>query len=244
MNAATVRSELQTLVATLLRSKLARDTNAIIVRQLASSSLVTWRGSTESEPFSDPGQFASFAEYRRLVCDREYTCLLSDGALLQMSYLFERDRLLKHRLLYFPCPILLDDSAGWDEPGFDLSALLDDRLVDTVAQPDDHDHDTDTRHTDGLLLRSPLRFDFDLEAQTPDHPGSHLHLLNEDVRWAVFGPLSIGHFVRFVFRHFYPLDWTAHSSIRQWPMSFGDRTTTAVEERELFIECRAAIAAG
>jgi hypothetical protein len=60
----------------------------------------------------------------------------------------------------------------------------------------------------------------DPELQTETHPASHLHLLDEVCRWPVFGPICVGHFIRFIFRHFYPKIWSEFEKLRNWELQF------------------------
>lgn len=61
-----------------------------------------------------------------------------------------------------------------------------------------------------LRLRTPVRFDFDPDAAAERHPASHLSLNDQDCRIPVRGPMSLGHFIEFVFRHFYSSVWAKH----------------------------------
>jgi hypothetical protein len=88
-----------------------------------------------------------------------------------------------------------------------------------------------------LRLRSALRFDFDQDAATQAHPASHLTIAHQDCRIAVFAPLSVGHFVRFVFRNFYPHAWKDHAFLRDWPLHQFNRCIHTDHRNELFIEC-------
>ena len=88
---------------------------------------------------------------------------------------------------------------------------------------------------EGVRLRSPLRFDYDIKNQRDFHPASHLTFVSESCRWAVAFPLSPGHFTRFIFHHFYPVHWSNFRFIRNWPQQQRERTITAHEEKLLHI---------
>lgn len=96
-----------------------------------------------------------------------------------MSYDFEGDQLTGHRLVYYPCPFDVDEDLLRSEPMSDVIDLYRENESSTVR------------------LRSPLRFDCDIENQSEDHPGSHLTFLSSDCRLALVAPISPGHFVRF-----------------------------------------------
>ena len=231
MTAAEVRSEVSRLNATLLENNIAVAVNGSVLKRSGTNVVVTWPSSSDGA-LSDH-VFGSLQEYRHFLGNREYTALLTDGALLQVSYAFDREDIITHRLCYYPCPLMLrpDGTTGDFIEDFDdqLAAELEAQQAVLYAS-------SNVDPVFGLRLRGPLRFDFDARNAGPNHSASHLHVLQDDSRLPIYGPVSIGHFVRFVFRHFYPsLDVTA---LREWPLKHGGRTVTNDEEFELFIECR------
>jgi hypothetical protein len=167
--------------------------------------------------------FATIDEYQRLVQNRQYNSILFDGSLLQISYTFRRNNLIKHRLCFYPCPFYLepDEWELYQQAGL---GLLD------IFEPLSFD-----KFQNHLRLQSPVRFDFDLDSATEDHPASHLHLLREDCRIPVFAPLSIGHFVQFVFRHFYPEQWQSYEFLREWSREKYDTMLTDKQRRQLHL---------
>jgi len=217
------RAEIARLVGVLLEGEIALAANS--PREQSRGRLVV----VESPPREGPSQGERFLpsgcidEYLDYLQRGDYTCVLSDGALLQLSFTFRRRRLIKHRLCFYPCPVLV---AG-DQVSGELS--LQDLVEMTLAE----------KVRDRVRLRSPLRFDFDGDAARRGHSASHLHLAYTECRWPVYGPLSLGHFVRFVFRHFYPDLWRDHVGLRQWTLNRERRTVTREEEGELYIECQA-----
>lgn len=219
-----------------------------MLKQAPGAALVTWSGTASAAPFVPDTDFATISEYRRLLREGQFSCMLFDGSLLQLSFSFINDELTKHRMVYFPCPLALsqDELSAANELGFlDLFDLM---LTDAVPAADEDEGESEREgeredRSDKLRLRSPLRFDYDRDAAGEGHPGCHLHIAEESVRWAAFGPLSLGHFVRFVFRHFYPDLWEAHEFLRNWKIDHARRSVTSTEELELFIECRQTIPA-
>ena len=122
--------------------------------------------------------------YRELSEKRSYNVKLIDGGLLQIMYLFEDDRLVRHRLAYYPSPSLRpfqEDSAAY---------LRDELFLEIVAR---------------RIVPFPLRFDFD-EAGVEDvnHPGCHLTLGDvKECRIPVSAPLTPRWFIEFILRNFY-----------------------------------------
>jgi hypothetical protein len=225
-----LRTEIEDLVADLLEANLAIATRATLIQKAGTNSFVSWASGVPVSVFEE--EFGSIAEYLAYLNNAQYTCVLYDGALIQLSYVYARDEIVKHRLGYYPCPLRVErnDYSAELDFGEAVGLLFD---SETLAVLDESHLVGATR----LRLRSPVRFDFDSEGATLDHAASHVHLLSSECRWPVFGPVSVGHFVRFVFRRFYTDAWREHSFLREWPLRFRKRTIAVDECQELFIEC-------
>ncbi len=50
-------------------------------------------------------RFGTLFEYLEFLKTRRYSALLFDGSILQISLDIERDKLIRHRYSYYPCPI-------------------------------------------------------------------------------------------------------------------------------------------
>ena len=204
---AQMRSELANLSAVLLNAEIALDTNSVILHEKGDRIGVSW-ASRGLGTFGEctRQQFATIEEYQCWIRAQEYLVLLYDGSILQCSYEFEGRDIVKHRLLYYPCPFDLTSQQLQEE-------VLDDIVSGFIK----------AGGVSEVRLRTPIRFDYDLHARSNDHPTSHLTLLTENCRWPVVAPLSPGHFVRFVFRNFYPEVWKALPALQEWPLELGDK---------------------
>jgi len=231
MTPSSVRSEVARLNGTLLQEELAISVNGSILKRAGSRVIVTWP-STNGGALSDH-VFASIQEYRYLLANREYTALLFDGALIQVSYTFEADEFIGHRLCYYPCPLVLSPDSGIPE----FADYFDSQLSSELELQNGLLYATAPIDSAlSLRLRGPLRFDYDLRNTAEGHSATHLHIVHEDVRWPIYGPMSIGHFVRLVFRRFYSS--LEIESLREWPLQYVRRTVSPDDEAGLFIECR------
>jgi len=220
------RQEIATLVTSLLERGIAISGQMPVLRGAGQASVITWP--TFAVQHGAPhDELGAIGEYRSLLAGRQFTCVLSDGALLQLAYTFDRDRIATHRLCFYPCPVRLEGED--DELDQGLLELIDSLLEEEFAGPA-----TEVR----FRGRSPIRFDFNAAIARRDHSACHAHWESPECRWPVFGPLSVGHFVRFVFRRLYPEVWIQHRFVREWPLHFGRRTMAADEELELHVECR------
>lgn len=211
-----MRDELEDLLVQLMTAEVALTMNAIVLRNVADGERVTW-----SSPKPSPGimeaEFGTIEEYLSWIDAQMYSAILYDGSLLQLSYDFDGPELIRHRLLYYPCPFDVDPLL------FNAGEVLE--VMDLYR----------SQGVDKVRLRSPLRFDYDPKNQRDFHPASHLTFLSESCRWAVAFPLSPGHFIRFIFHHFYPAHWSNLSFIRNWSQQQGERTITAYEEQLLHV---------
>ncbi len=132
-------------------------------------------------------------DYCSLIASKDYSYLMNDGGIIQTAYMYDNDRISKHRLLYFPCPFRIDDYEVGEITG-ELVPLLD-RIVETEDFPDN------------FLLRSPIRFDYAPHDASEFHPASHMILNDPDCRIPVKSPLRVHTFIQFVFENFYLTAW-------------------------------------
>ena len=210
--------ELDNFLSLLLRSGIA----------LASTSVVDLRGDrgyrtiTWSNNYSVPSHFfriesPTVSEYQAWVDSQGYSAILLDGSILQISYNFQHTELVGHRLLYFPCPFDLDMEL--------LDTLTLSELIGLYFD----------EGTDGVRLRTPVRFDYDPNSHSIYHPASHMTFQWSHARIAVRSPLSLGHFIQFVFQNFYPSLWNTHTFLNEWPCDELEATITSREQSVLHI---------
>lgn len=218
ITASNVRSQVEQLSLELLNSGLAIDFNVPRELKAGSSTLVTF---TNASSISDTfGRFATVFEYKTFLSRREWNVVLFDGALLQLSFTISRGTLEAHRLCYYPCPIVFERE--------ELAEASIEELVDA----------TTSEWHERVRLRSPIRFDFDPKAATPSHAASHLTLSADCCRLEVASPLSLGHFVRFIFKAFYPDEMAAHEFLANAATSDLPRTLSDIQKHAMFVDWR------
>ena len=216
MTANRTRDELENLLVQLVWAGVALTMNSVVLRNVSDGQRVTW-SSPKPLPAIARAKFGTVEEYLSWIDAQMYSAVLYDGALLQLSYDFDGPELVGHRLLYYPCPFDVDPLLFNDAGILDVLELYRSGGAERVR------------------LRSPMRFDYDPKNQRDFHPASHLTFISESCRWAVASPLTLGHFTKFVFRHFYPAHWNNLSFIRDWPQQQGERTIAGYEERLLHV---------
>jgi len=145
---------------------------------------VSWHSSSGGRAFLESNEHPSIEQYLVWLEAGQYSALLFDASLLQITYEVEGGEVVGHRLGYFPCPYDIDrELLHSGEPAADVVEIY---------------RDSDA------ILRSPIRFDFDPDAGGPGHPASHMTLNSVSCRIACVAPLGILRFLDFIFCHFYP----------------------------------------
>ena len=213
-----VERDLRNLVDLLIEKDIAIASNPIAINRIDVAVRLTWH--SPSGRTLGVGDFGTLENYRSLLQLQAYTVVLFDGSILQISYDFLGDTMLGHRLCYYPCPFDIDEDEIRVQPILDIVELYSEAGLDQ------------------LRLRSPIRFDFDPKNADDGHPAVHAHLIRSRCRCPIMAPLSLGHFVRFVFYHFYPELWQECEFLQKWPLHIWPRTITVAEESQLYIECR------
>ena len=153
---------------------------------------------------------------------RDFCFCFSDGGLVQIRYDIEDGAILSHRLCYFPCPFSF---APEDSEGIALSELP---LLFSADE---------LRFR--IKLASPIRFDFNAELSDSRHAHSHLSLNKESCRLPAYGPVSLGHFLRFVLRYFYEAEFSSLNEWEELKPRLYQRTLSHPPPHELHLETTA-----
>ena len=220
---AKIRGEVDSLLRLLIDNNIALYISRVVMRKQETSSIrVTWPSRSQNWRLGFGKPFGSIDEYFAWLENGEYSAILFDGSMLQISFDFRWGDLIAHRLVYYPCPIELSN-----EEQMLLRELPVVEVIDAYAGA-----------LDRFRTKSPIRFDFDAEAGTSAHPASHMTMLTNDCRLPVYGPLSLGHFVTFVFRNFYPRLCERHKFVREWPARVERQTIEPSDQHHLHIWTR------
>ncbi len=212
-----VLSDIKNTVDLLVAEDLIINANNVSIHASGKKRIVTYDSGLDLE-FAVHRDFTQLSEYRRFVSESMYLVMLNDGSLIQASYTYYRDKFNKHRLGFYPCPV---DVSREDLLSEDPLAVIDTILLGAPQT---------------IFLRSPLRFDYSQEAATPDHPEAHLTFNWAHCRIACSAPLSFGHFVRILFRNFYPTDWHKFEWLRGLGVRRLNRSITQYQMVEPHVE--------
>ncbi len=131
-------------------------------------------------------------DYLSLLERRDYSYLMHDGGIIQIAFIYDGDRIEKHRLSYHPCPFPIELQ--------DLE-MFDGGLLDFITDAFMSNLD------ENLLLRSPVRFDYAPTAVADYHPASHISINDPSCRIPARSPLQFETFIKFVFENFYLEAW-------------------------------------
>lgn len=185
-NPRTVKNDVEGLLASLIERGIADDQNFPILRQVSAEGWeVSFQGAEHVAIAMGDIDYGDI--HRELFDKRSYNVKLIDGGLLQMMYRFEGDKLVQHRLAYYPSPSLRPFQ---EDPE---AYLRDELFLDIVSR---------------RIVPFPLRFDFDeTTARDVSHPRCHLTLGDvKGCRMPVSSPLTPRWFIEFVLRSFYQTD--------------------------------------
>lgn len=126
--------------------------------------------------------------YNKMLELGAYSFLLLDGAICQLSFCFDGNKLVKHRLGFFSSPHI---DCYQNDPDVYNQEVMFSEVVSKNIVP------------------FPFRFDYDVSLVSDDtHPLSHLTLGQyKGCRIAVSAPLTPYQFMRFVLVNFYNTYW-------------------------------------
>lgn len=151
---------------------------------------ISWHPLNRKGVFIENFGHPTIDQYVTWLTSGDYSALLYDGSLIQVSYAIEGGEISRHRLCYFPCPYDIDRSLLVEGlPAADVVELY---------------RDTDA------VLRSPIRFDFNRRTAARGHPASHFTVNGNDCRIACAAPFHVMRFLDFIFRHFHMQLHSAH----------------------------------
>ena len=126
--------------------------------------------------------------YSKLEETKNFNIKMIDGGIFQLLYEFEFDKLIKHRLAFFPTNFILDYDNFYN-----------------YYEKDSYEYEIYKDMIGDNMVRFPIRFDYAPEQCIDmEHPKSHLHLGQyENCRIPIVSPLSPNIFFRFILMNFY-----------------------------------------
>jgi hypothetical protein len=169
-------------------------------------------------------EFSTISEYCALIENKQYSILLNDGSFFQISYSLKRNKIIKHRLCWYPSPIRISTE---DLQNSNISDLILDKM--------------DSLDLNEFKNRSPIRFDYAPDQKSEEHAEVHLHINEESCRIPVKSPLCLRKFICFIINNFYEDIKKLESLYKTANTWSGIDTLTAGQKAELHINIFTAI---
>ena len=183
----------------LLEAEFAIDARSHVVGNLSKTrKTIIWARDDRNSLMT--GSPSRIADYISVITQQEYSYLMRDGSAIQIAFTFDDGAIARHRLAFYPCPfpITQDDLAKFDGGLLDL---IQDAFLDQGEQ--------------NVLLRSPIRFDYDPSVAADFHPSSHMTVNDPSCRIPARTPLQFDTFMKFILENFYIDAWRAPAVHRE-----------------------------
>ena len=193
--------------------------NQPVIQETHQRVRITWPNHVTGK-HNSASSFGKISQYRAIIETGAFTCLLLDGAILRASYSFDSNELTEYNLLWWPSPFIIDAE------DLKIGAVLD--IFDLYA-------DSNEWHKD-IKMRTPIRFDLDINNASKDHPASHVHFQESNCRLHVDRPICFNRFIKFIFKNFYP---NIYSRCFFWKdlqdMSFDVEAVSLIEQPQSYL---------
>ncbi|MBR1599942.1 MAG: DUF2290 domain-containing protein [Alphaproteobacteria bacterium] len=147
--------------------------------------------------------FNSLEQYKNILEKGLYFCILNDGSIIRASYSIKNNQVISHNLLFWPAPFDLDLCNRSPEFGAPLEIL-----EDIMSSEDWPNH---------IIMRTPIRIDYDPKNVSDQHPLIHMHMQNEDCRIAINIPVCFNSFIHFIYENCYPDIYQKNSFLQKLP---------------------------
>lgn len=136
--------------------------------------------------------FTKINQYLHIYENGAYHCILRDGSLIRASFEFNRNILLNESLLYWPAPVFINEDEI-NELGIREALLQNMQKIDEIHKL--------------LIMRSPIRYDYDSTNDSENHPMTHIHIQSAECRLRAKAPICFNTFIKMIFRSAYPEDY-------------------------------------
>ncbi len=214
-NQTAILKAIQEILIFLIEKGLATHQNQPVLKER----LISWANYTPGIGFDSGIDYLTI--YSEIENAKNYTIKLIDGGLLQYYYKTSKENISKHRLAYYPSPLLEDYDSAKSE------YEVDELYLEVV---------------DSWLLKTPLRFDYDQDDNRHKvilNPKSHLHLGHaKNCRIPVSRPVCPYSFTKFVLLNFYNAFYKRFSTEALFSkyIATGDNTIHADEQNVLYLD--------
>ncbi|WP_374015530.1 DUF2290 domain-containing protein [Phaeobacter sp. A36a-5a] len=159
-------------------------------------------------------------EYLECLRCNDFSILLMDGGLIQVSAQFDGSEIIESCFYYIPCPVRFEKSEL--EVGEELYPLED--FIEELPSAE-----LKAR----LCIRAPFRFELDPKNAGDGHPTNHVHIGPSSSRIPVALSMCWNSFSRFIFKNFYPDQLPVVEGLLKHPAPYRVRAITEPDAYEL-----------
>lgn len=198
--------QIENTLRTLSDSGLTRIVKDVKTQTDKDITILTWENHTPCR-LNCEKYFNSIEQYLHIYETGAYHAIIIDGSIIRFCYKFKKNILIQENLLFWPAPLSIDEDV--------IDAIgMRQALEDVFYQDNPEFH---------IIMRSPLRIDFDPSNVMETHPETHIHIQHSDCRLSLRTPICFNKFIKFIFKNFYPhLDTS--SLARLTPLNYSGYT--------------------
>ena len=185
-----IREQIESTLKALSDSEIIYNYNVLRKTQLSiNRERLSWVNHKTGK-FNTNSEFLKLNQYRQILMNNSYLCIIYDGSIIRVSYTFENNVLIGHNLLWWPAPYNYKGIISLDE--ISPHELIDEFLAEKEWYK-------------SLDMRTPIRVDYDpIEGVVSEkHPPTHLHMQHGECRMYVDGPLCFNRFMKFILTNYY-----------------------------------------
>lgn len=159
----------------------------VIIDKVNDMQHITWNNTSGGRSVCGKS-FLKIEQYLYILKTGAYQAIMEDNSIIRCSFNFEGSELLSQNLLWWPCPIIVDEDMV-SELG--LIETIECLIQDSAAEK-------------CLRMRSPVRIDFDAGNDKEYHPRAHMHIQHHECRINTNEPICFNRFMKHILINYYP----------------------------------------
>ena len=172
----------------LLEEKIAYNVNHVPpIDRSKRACTITWNNHIPARENAGKS-FTNISQYKYILQNNSYHCLLYDGSLIRTNFCFNDDYLISENLLWCPSPFEENAELLGDFTPYEL-------LEDICG---------DKEWYKKITMRTPIRIDFDSEKHENRHTAAHAHIQHYKTHIDVIKPICFNRFMKFIIETCYP----------------------------------------
>ncbi|MDR0232611.1 MAG: DUF2290 domain-containing protein [Dysgonamonadaceae bacterium] len=149
--------------------------------------MISWKNHISSR-LNSGKSFTTLDQYKHILQNDSFHCILYDGSLIRSSFIFEKNKIINHSHLWWPSP-------------YDYRVEFNENYTPIDAYDD---FVTDSHWDSRIRMRSPVRIDFDPTSASDIHPAVHMHTQHHECRMRLDSPICFNRFIAYILFNYYP----------------------------------------